>query len=149
MGFAADNKGRSKENGKVSMFSVCFPLGQNRQRIGPSPDSPSLCPSFERRLSQFLHLLCTTLFLCRTLCTCCILWHICLSMLGEGRVTTSIGVSTLGAFLHLPMCVRSPGHLWELTSKAWIWIKPQIEGVTGIQILKSNLGNQHSTTKCW
>lgn len=62
---------------------------------------------------------------------------------------TSIGVSTLGAFLHLPMDFRSPGHLWELTSEAWIWMEPQTEGAISIQILRSNLGNQHSTTMYW
>lgn len=39
---------------------------------------------------------------------------------GGGRVTASIGVSLLGALLLLPMGVRSLGHLWKLTSKAWI-----------------------------
>lgn len=102
------------------------------------------------RLSRLLHLLHTTFFLCRTLCTCCILGHICLSMLREESVTTSIGVSTLGAFLHLLMGVRSAGHLLELTSEAWIWMEPQIKGATSsIQILRSNPGNQHGTIKCW
>jgi hypothetical protein len=47
------------------------------------------------------------------------------------------------------MGVRSLEHLWELNFEAWSWMEPWIERATGIQILRSNLGNQHSTTKCW
>lgn len=96
----------------MSTFSVCHPLGENRQRVGLCPVPPHLSPS-KIGLADFLHPLHTTLSLCRTLCTCYILWHICLSLLGEE-------VSLLGALLLLPMGVRSLGHLWKLTSKAWI-----------------------------
>lgn len=147
MVFAADNKDRSKKEGKVSMFSVCFPLGQKRQRIGPSPESSSVLPLKVDLASFFIS--CTPRSSCVGPFAHAVSSGIYVSMLGEGRVTASIGVSTLGAFLHLPMCVRSLGHLGELTSKAWIWMKPRIKGATGIQILKSNLRNQHSTTKCW
>lgn len=43
---------------------------------------------------------------------------LCLSVLWEGRVTTSMGVSTLGVFL--PFTDGSPGQLWELYLRQWL-----------------------------